>query len=338
MAKRPTIIDVAKAAGVSKSTVSLVIRGSDTIKPSTHEAVREAMQELGYVYNRSAAMLRSASSGLIGLVINDLRNPFFTEFAASLQMHLTERGYATVIANTDEDPHLQNRIIQSLGQHGIAGLILSPAYGAEEETAKILAAADVPTIEVFRHASGLSHSHSPIPFIAPDYETGSRMATEHLLAQGCTRIAFLGGIEGRAVTKERMRSYLAVLQERGIDPLVLTGETSRRFGREMAREIATTHPDVDGILCFNDLVALGVLSACAEHGPRIGKALKVVGIDDIEACQDSFPSLSSVNCNIPDLARITADGVVNWLENGQAPPPVSRTKVTLITRFSTQPH
>ncbi|MEP5090644.1 MAG: LacI family DNA-binding transcriptional regulator, partial [Paracoccaceae bacterium] len=119
MKDRPTILDVAKLAGVSKSTVSLVLQGSSVVKEATRVSVREAMAEIGYVYNRSAATLRSSSSGLIGLVINDLRNPFFTEFATLFQMELARNGFATVLANTDEDPELQTRMISSLVEHGV---------------------------------------------------------------------------------------------------------------------------------------------------------------------------------------------------------------------------
>lgn len=110
MTRRPTILDVAKAAGVSKSTVSLVLQNSALVRDETALSVREAMAKVGYVYNRAAANLRSASTGLIGLVINDLRNPFFTEFATSMQMALAEQGYATVIGNSDEDPARRIRI------------------------------------------------------------------------------------------------------------------------------------------------------------------------------------------------------------------------------------
>ncbi|MEP3513731.1 MAG: LacI family DNA-binding transcriptional regulator, partial [Lentilitoribacter sp.] len=109
--RRPTIIDVAKKAGVSKSTVSLVLQNSPSVRDETRRQVREAMVEIGYVYNRSAAKMRGSNAGLIGLVINDLRNPFFTEFATSLQMALSESGYATVIANTDENPELQDQVV-----------------------------------------------------------------------------------------------------------------------------------------------------------------------------------------------------------------------------------
>ena len=143
MTRKPTIIDVAKKAGVSKSTVSLVLRNSPTIRDETRELVRAAMRDLGYVYNRSAANMRSSNAGLIGLVINDLRNPFFTEFATSLQMALAEKSYATVLANTDEDAELQAQVVSSMIEHGVSALIICPAYGSTQDTFDAIARAGI---------------------------------------------------------------------------------------------------------------------------------------------------------------------------------------------------
>ena len=331
MARRPTILDVAKHAGVSKSTVSLVLQGSNTVKDSTRVAVRQAMSDIGYVYNRSAATLRSSSSGLIGLVINDMRNPFFTEFAASLQMTLARHDYATVIANTDEDPQLQTRMIESLVEHGVSGLIISPAYGSETETLQAIQAAATPTIQVLRR---LDETRNQVPFIAPDYKLGSTIATQHLLDAGCKRVAFFGGLEGRPITQERMSGYLGVLKERGLDPTVWTGEATRAFGRAMVSRLRNEQPEIDGILCFNDLVALGVMSACAEMGPQVGKDLLVVGIDDIEDGRHSFPSLTSVSCNISGLATETAGRMLDWIKLGTPPESSTRLPVELVKRAS----
>lgn len=331
MARRPTILDVAKHAGVSKSTVSLVLQGSDTVKESTRVAVRQAMSDIGYVYNRSAATLRSSSSGLIGLVINDMRNPFFTEFAASLQMTLAKHDYATVIANTDEDPQLQTRMIESLVEHGVSGLIVSPAYGSETETLQALQNAATPTIQVLRR---LDETRNQVPFIAPDYKQGSTIATQHLLAAGCKRIAFFGGLEGRPVTQERMSGYFDVLNDNGMEPIVWTGEATRAFGRSMISRLLDEQQGVDGVLCFNDLVALGVMSACAENGPQVGKDIHVVGFDDIEDGRDSFPSLTSISCNISGLAEETANRMLEWIKLGEAPANTTRLPVELVRRAS----
>lgn len=330
MGQRPTILDVAKQAGVSKSTVSLVLQGSPSVKDSTRKAVRSAMAEIGYVYNRPAATLRSSSSGLIGLVINDLRNPFFTEFAALFQMELAKNGFATVMANSDEDPALQARMIASLVEHGVSGIIISPSYGDEDETIAMLKQAATPTLQVFRSLG----DGKEFPFLAPDYECGGRDATAHLFEQGCKRIAFLGGLDGRPVTRERMRGYKAELQARGIVPLILTGEATRSFGKAMVERLTRDHPDVDGVICFNDLVALGVLSGSAARGVTVGRDLRVVGFDDIEDCRDSYPALSSVSCNIPDFARHTAARMLSWLSDGKRPDDIERLGVRLVTRAS----
>ena len=136
MNKRPTIVDVARHAGVSKSTVSLVLQNSPLVRTSTRDEVEKSMGALNYVYNRSAANLRGADVGLIGLVINDLRNPFFTEFAASAQMTFASRGYATVIANTDENPSIQTQVIASMIEHGVSGFLISPTYVDEDRGAR----------------------------------------------------------------------------------------------------------------------------------------------------------------------------------------------------------
>lgn len=333
MERRPTIIDVARAAGVSKSTVSLVLQNSPQVRDETRKQVREAMARIGYVYNRSAANLRTANAGLIGLVINDLRNPFFTEFATSLQMALSQRGYATVVANTDEDPALQAQVVAAMIEHGVSALIISPAYGGEQATFGPIERAGIPAMQVLRNAeprTGL------FPFAAPDYLAGSRMASEHLLATGAKRIAFVGGLPGRAVTRERMSGYQLVLEEAGMEPLVAAGRASRAFGREAAIALARDHPDVDAAICFNDLVALGMLAGCAQIGRQAGPEFKVVGFDDIEDCAQAWPSLSSVRCDVAAFGERIAATVLDWLEAGIVPPPETRTPVELMIRDSSR--
>jgi LacI family transcriptional regulator len=332
MDKRPTIIDVAREAGVSKSTVSLVLQNSVLVRDETRADVRRAMAELGYVYNRAAATLRSANAGLIGLVINDLRNPFFTEFATSLQMALSAKGYATVLANTDEDPALQAQVVSAMLEHGVSALVLSSAYGDVSATFDAIARAGVPTLQVLRRAAP---DDAGVPFAVPDYTAGSRMATEHLLALGARRVAFVGGLEGREVTLSRMSGYLAVLRDAGLAPLHLPGRPGRAFGREIAARLARDYPDVDAALCFNDLVALGLLTGCAEVGRNVGRDLKIIGFDDIEECSQVWPALTSVGCDIATFGRLMAAKVLSWLEEGAPPPSEIVTPVTLIARAST---
>jgi LacI family transcriptional regulator len=331
--RRPTIIDVALRAGVSKSTVSLVLQNSPTVRAETRVQVREAMAEIGYVYNRAAANMRMSNAGLIGLVINDLRNPFFTEFATSLQMALSDRGYAVVIANTDEDPQVQARTVGTMVEHGVSAFIISPAYGDVSATFDAILRAGLPAMQVLRRVDPRTDL---LPFAGPDYRHGSRIATEHLLDQGARRIAFVGGLEGRAVTQERMSGYLEVLLARAIAPLVLTGQSSRAFGRDMAHVLAWDHPDCDAVLCFNDLVALGVLAGCNALGRPVGDAFKVVGFDDIEDAIEAYPTLTTVRCDVAGFGRAVAATILDWLENGTLPEPERRSPVELIVRQSSR--
>jgi LacI family transcriptional regulator len=337
MNRRPTIIDVAREAGISKSTVSLVLQNSPLVKEDTRLLVRRAMAELGYVYNRSAAKLRSSRTGLLGLVINDLRNPFFTEFATSVQMALSARGYATVVANTDEDPALQAQVVAAMIEHGVAAVVISPCYGDEAATFVPLERAGIPTLQVLRRVEDRTDL---FPFAAPDYARGGELAARHLLDRGARQIAFVGGLAGREVTRLRMAGYLSSLASVGMEPLVIAGRSTRAFGRASAAQIRKYHPLCDSAICFNDLVALGMLSGLAELGQPVGSSFRLVGFDDIEECEQSFPPLSSIRCGIAGFGRSVAATALDWLEQGIQPPPETLHEVELVVRASSSgfPH
>lgn len=328
--RRATIVDVAREAGVSKSTVSLVLQGSPLVRAETRAAVEEAMRALGYVYNRAAAALRGAGVGLIGIVINDLRNPFFAEFAASAQTAFAARGYATVIAGTDEDAGVQAQVIGSMVGHGVAGLLVSPAYG-DEAPFEPLRRAGVPAMQVLRQAD----PHTGLfPFASLDYAGGGRLATQHLIGCGARRIAFVGGLADRPVTVERMAGWRGVLEAAGLPAEAIHGRPSRAFGRDTALRLAAERPEIDAALCFNDLVALGMLSGFAEAGVTVGRDVRLVGCDDIEEAALSWPGLSSVRCDVAGFARDTAGALLDWLEQGRCPPTERRAPVALVARRS----
>lgn len=324
--KRPTIHDVAREAGVSKSTVSLVLQDSPQIKAATRDAVRAAMGRIGYVYNRTAASLRQGKPGLIGLIINDLRNPFFAEFATSAQMALAERGFATVLANTDETADLQDQVLAGMLGHGVSAVVISPVAGGDLTRLK---AAGIPVLQVLRRGEG----GAEFPFAAPDFAKGGQMAALHLAMAGARAVAFAGGNPGERVTEERMRGYREVMGEMRRAPVILPGRPSRAFGRAAAGVLAREHPDVDAVICFNDLVALGLLSGLAGRGRKTGPRFRVVGFDGIEEAEQSFPQLTTVDCDIGGFGRRVAAMVLDWLE-GKPPEAEVLHPVKLVTRQS----
>ncbi len=129
---RVTIVDVARRAGVSKSTVSLVLSGSELVAEATKLRVNEAMGALGYVYHRGAASLRAASSDLVGMVMGDLSNPFFAELTAGIEDALFQRGFTPILANTSEDTTRQAQVLRAMREHNVAGIIMSPARGTTD--------------------------------------------------------------------------------------------------------------------------------------------------------------------------------------------------------------
>ncbi|RWX70926.1 LacI family transcriptional regulator, partial [Mesorhizobium sp. M4B.F.Ca.ET.089.01.1.1] len=185
---KATILDIAREAGVSKSTVSLVLQGSGLIRPETAVKVRKAIEDVGYVYNRGAANLRKAHSNVIGMVINDLTNPFFTELAVGMERVFQSAGIVPFIANTAENPVRQEEVLKSLMEQGVAGLIVSPARGTTPGAFRRIETAGVPVVFAMRRLP-----ESRIPVIAPDNHRGAFLATAHLIGKGHRRLAFFGG-------------------------------------------------------------------------------------------------------------------------------------------------
>ncbi len=331
MDKRPTIKDVAAHAGVSKSTVSLVLQHSELVKKKTREAVEASMRELNYVRNRAAATLRGSGTGLIGLVINDLRNPFFTEFAASVQMALYERGFATVIANCDEDPAIQERTVRSMLEHDVSALMISPCYGEVGGAFEMIDRSGLPALQVLRR---VDESHCTLPFFSHDYAEGSRLAVRHLLDQGFRRIAFVGGIEGRDITNERMSGYLAEMEALNLPARVLHGRATRRFGRDIAAKLLDETPPIEAAICFNDLVALGMQAGLAERGRKSGQDFFLVGFDDIEEARLAYPSLTTVRCDVARFGEMSAGILLGQMAEGIVPTSEQKLAVELVVRES----
>jgi len=335
MSKRPTIKDVATRAGVSKSTVSLVLQNSPLVKKETRSKVEATIKAINYVYNRSAANLGGAGADLIGLVIPDLRNPFFTEFAASAQMAFLKHGYATVIANTDESPDVQNKVITSMLEHGVSALLITPCYGGDSSVFKDIARSETPLMQVLRC---IDERTDQFPFYSMDYATGSIVAAEHLYNQGARNIAFVGGVEDGPITQERMSGYRKIVKEKNLKTYAFHGRATRMMGRETAFEIKKNHPQIDAVICFNDLVALGMMSGFAQVNTVVGEDILLVGFDDIEECEQVYPQLSSIRCEVGKFGEQSAEMIVDWLVTGEKPVALTRDTVKLIARQSSLGH
>ena len=252
MTKRPkaTILDIARAAGVSKSTVSLVLQGSDLVRPDTADRVRKAIEDVGYVYNRGAANLRKAHSNVIGMVVNDLTNPFYAELAVGMERAFQSAGVVPFIANTGENPVRQEEVLKSMLEQGAAGLIVSPARGTPPDAFRRIEATGVPIVFAMRRMPD-----SRIPVVAPDNRRGAALAARHLLGKGHSRIAFFGGSSDLVVYQERLGGFREACREYGLhdsDVQVFESDTSRKGGMTCIDLALASETPPTAALCFND--------------------------------------------------------------------------------------
>lgn len=207
---RTSIVDIAEAAGVSKSTVSLVLQGSSLVNEKTRDKVNAVIADLGYVYNRGAANLRQSRSKIIGIVVNDLTNGFFAELAVGMDMVVQSAGYVQFLAHSGESVGRQQEVIASMRENGIAGLIVSPARGTEASDIRPLADSGIPVVLVVRNVPG-----AKVSTLISDNYAGVKAAVRHLIGLGHRQSRFwvasrirLFSANGCAVIE--MRSWMRV--------------------------------------------------------------------------------------------------------------------------------
>ena len=333
--RRVTVTDLARAAGVSRSTVSLVLRDSPLVKRETRQRVEEAIERLGYVYNRSAANLRRQTSDMVAMVIHDLTNPFFAELAVGLEEALEAAGYVTLMANTGEDPERQRRVMETMREHGAAGFILCPATGTETRQIAAMTEWNAPVIQVMRWLPG-----APLGAVFPDYALGARMAAERLLTLGHRRIAFLGGSEAAIVTTERVRGYRAALEAAGIAPdptLIVPARVNRGGGVEAVRHVLALDRPPTAALCFSDVVAFGALDALARAGLSVGQHFSIIGFDDIAGARYTLPPLTTVAAYPKELGRRAATALLRRIADPSEAPENEILAPSLVVRGTCGP-
>jgi len=328
----PTITDIAVAADVSKSTVSLVLQGSRLIKAETAARVRGVADALGYVYNRGAADLRRRASNMIGTVINDLTNPFFAELLVGLERRLADDGYVTLMAHTGENLQTQERVLASMGEYHAAGLILCPAFDTSAALLQQIRAWRIPVLIVVRPVGDESFDYA-----GSDNEAGTFAATEHLAEQGHRRIAFLGRVGGGPVYELRRQGFVRAMRKHGLtieNECLIDIPPTREGGRAGIRQALALRSRPTGAICYNDIVAFGALSELGERGLRAGRDFSVVGFDGIADGAHSNPPLTTISVDPARLGESAAQLLLTRLREPSSPPLRHLARPQLIVRQS----
>jgi LacI family transcriptional regulator len=308
---RVTIVDVARRAGVSKSTVSLVLSGSELVAETTKLRVNEAMRALGYVYHRGAASLRAASSDLVGTIMSDLKNPFFAELTAAIEDALFQRGFTPILANTSEDTARQAQVLRAMREHNVAGIIMSPARGTDTWTLAQQWPSHIPAVITMRRMIG-----SSLPYVGPDNQKGERAAVEHLLKLGHRRIAFIGGAATMMAQRERVSGWRDALNGWGLaadESLIFEVPPTRDGGRVAIERALDSAQPPTAFACYNDIVAMGATRALALRGIAVGRDIAVVGFDDITDAEHNAPPLTTVSADTREMGMRCAEGLLGLI-------------------------
>lgn len=331
---RVTVVDIAEAAGVSKSTVSLVLQGSPLVGEATRAKVNAAMRDLGYVYNRGAANLRqsNAKSKIIGVVVNDLTNSFFAELAVGVDMVVQSAGFVQFLANTGESIDRQSEVIASMREHGVSGLIVSPARGTTAKDLKPLVSAGIPVVLVVRNVPG-----AKVSSLVSDNRAGTVAAVEHLVSLGHRRIAFIGGFADTLVFAERLEGYRAAMAAAGLEfgeDLVVPSAPSRAGGVEAIGRAMLLAEKPTGAVCFNDAAAFGVCDGLRARGLEPGRDFAVVGFDDVIEAQTAVPALTTIAVDPQGMGRRAAQLLLKQINAGKAEAEAITGAVRLVVRES----
>lgn len=328
-----TLNHVAKHAGVSRATASLVARNSPLIADKTKEKVRQAMEELNYVYDRRAANLRSQTSSTIGLLITEIANPYFAEIADGVHDSLNKEGYVVFLGATFDKIQKQETLLSTMLENRVGGLIISPVTTIPESIVQRLNELRIPLVLIGRKSSG-----TKFDYVGVDNIYGGQIAVRHLIENGHRRIAFLGG-PSDSISEERKQGYIQSLKEAGIDVdenIIINTTANRDGGMYAAKQALALSPPPTAFFCYNDLLAFGAMLGIREKGLIPGRDVAIVGFDNITASVESNPKLTTVSLFPKQIGEIAADLLHQRVSGLESPPQTIILTPELVIRESSE--
>ncbi|KQR44512.1 LacI family DNA-binding transcriptional regulator [Frigoribacterium sp. CFBP 8754] len=328
-----TIKDVATRAGVSPATASRVLSGNPSTSAESRELVERAVRELDFRPNAQARALRSTRSDTVGLLVSDVRNPFFADLAHTIEQALLELGYVTLLGNANENQQQQDRYLDTLISRRVDGVIVAP-QGTDSASIEALLAREVPTVFVDRTVPGLD-----VPSVTTDSGPGIRAAVRHLAELGHTRVGYIAGPQSVSTGRERLESWTAAIAEQGLsdDPaLVHVGDFQSASGSAAVHAFLSLDEPPTAILAADSLMAVGAIAMLHRLDLRIGRDVAVVAFDDIEWFSLIDPALTVISHSVEDMGA-TAVALLQEVISGGRPESVTLVSELVIRASSSSP-
>jgi LacI family transcriptional regulator len=342
-----TISDVARRAGVSTATVSRVLSGVGRASPATRARVVASAGELGYRPSGIARALKRQSSRTIGLLVTDIQNPYFPEIVRAVEDAALDRDFAVLLCTGDDDPEREAAYLDLLADRRVDGIVVA-TRGVGERYGAWLGRAPLPVVLV-----NCSPGETGLPAILTDNRTGGRLAAEHLLGLGHRRLGYIGGPAHDGAAAERQAGIEEAMAAAGLSPgalVVLHGDGRVPAGERATSVLLEGASGATGIVCFNDLTAIGALRAARAHELRVPDDLSVVGYDDVNLAAYVDPPLTTIVQDKSGMGRWAVEAIAALIAGrvpgsfdgrapGERPAPaeVVRLQPTLRIRGSTGP-
>jgi LacI family transcriptional regulator len=306
VAKAPDIRTVAALAKVSIATVSRTINGSPAVSDRLMKRVWQAIEQLNYFPNTHARSLVSGRSRILGIIVENITNPFFPELIQNFEEVAVAHGYEILVSSSNSDPAVLTNCVRRMLERKVEGVAVL-TFGEEEPVLDQLTHRDIPMVLAeFRLDDPKTST------ILLDYTTGVRAAVQHLMSLGHRKIGFLAGPHKLHSAITRENDFRTAMREAGleVDPAwVIECDHTLRGGVAGFERLRALDSQPSAVLCSNDMTAIGVLRAAYMGGLRVPQDLSVIGLDDIDFAEFTLPPLTTIRLSRADLARAAFDAL-----------------------------
>ena len=334
--QKPTLSQIAKQLGLSTATVSLAMKENSRISEQTRARVKEVLRESGYVYQRSAAGLRKSKTDTVGIVLNNVSDPSFSELLGSIESKLAQEGKTVFLCNTDEKVERQSEFIRKMSEYNADGIVLVPAMGTQAAELEDMKKFSPPIVCVTREIIGY-----PIDSVVADEILGGYMSAKHLLNLGHRRIALVGGTVNISPFVRRIKGMRQAFDEarQEFDPaLVFECRPIRSQGYEAAARILDVEDPPTAAIGYNAIVTLGLKAGLQRLGKKIGEDFSLIANEGISDLKHTNPPLSTTSINVQQMGTVVIEHLLSRISDPTAPTKLTLIPPELVLTDSVSPH
>lgn len=302
-----SIREVARLAEVSPATVSRVINGTAKVAEEKRKRVEKVIKETGFIPNEVARSLFKKSAHIIGVIIPDIKNPYFNQMAEAIEKEAYKKGYKLTLCNSDNDTEKQKNYIRMLGRMHADGIIL---LINTEEVLNEICYSEIPIVILDRKIN----ISNVVTNIHSDNYMGGRISTEHLVECGCTNIVNLRGPQNHSSGRNRFEGYLDVCKEHNLTPMYIDCEYDYEDGLLKTTELLEKFPNVDGIIAANDMVAISAYKVLKSKNYKVPEDIQIVGFDNVVISKFFSPEITTVEQPIAMMGKKAVDVLIDHID------------------------